>query len=359
MLKHIIHNHKKLLNKEKAEQFEGLIQKQTQKLQRYFKRYRKPVVLDIILSEDDRQYHMTLNLNMRSGPVIVKRKNSDLRALTHDAFDSLKNRITETLEKERKEHLYTKRKQRSEHFDELMGYLRETRETADRNTFEALLKRGVPGLRNYLDRRVKQTNTAAGEDTGLRVDDLAGELYTRIYDRFGDHPEEAGSRLSWMYGQADSFMEEKLTENDLLETSGTPDDARTGIPQEPEFTYSVDAEGELVPVDELDDPVFIHNMYNIEDIFTENPDEAEEMRLKVDERMTRDGFHHLVSSELATQPFFKRSVFDLYIIDRFEADEIADIKDCSSKEVEQALLEVRTYLKERIRSRIKSEEVAP
>lgn len=350
MLKHVIHNHKKILNEGVADNFEKTIHEQTEKLRRFFKRYRKPVILEVILSHDDRKYHITTKLNMRSGPLIIKRKAVDLWPLTREVFDVLRKEITETLKKERHEYLYKRKERQVRRFGEMLSQLEETHREDDRDTFGYLFKSGIPGLRNYLNRRLRQVGITSDAGEELNVDELINELYLRVYDRFGELPKEQPKMLSWLFNMADALLEEKLRENDLLETGDVTFNAEQYDWEEPETSFSIDAEGELVPLEEFDDPVYLHNMYQVEDIFSDKRDEAEYIRQQIDKKMTREEFHNRVSAELIRLPFFKRSVFDLYILDRFDRAEIAEIKKCTEDEIDRALIEARSLLRERIRN---------
>lgn len=355
MLNYNIHNHKKLLGDIAAEGFEDTIEKSIKQLQKLFKRYSKPVTVEVILTEDGRQYVITLEINLKSGPIVVKRSGFELYPVLKDAFSTLRKQIISRLSKERKEHLYKRKERQVSTLADLVQHLDETYESDDKVTFEHLFKSGIPGLYNYFARRLRQTRLKDLKDDSLSIDNLINELYLRVYDQFGDHPEGQQDLLGWIYQIADDILEEKLKEQEPEEPKVDPEELRKQEYEELQQAFSVDVEGQPTMLDEFDDPAFIHNLYDVEDIFADNPDESSRIQQQVDETMFRNEFHDHILEELSRQSLFHRSVFDLYALEKFDAEEIAEIKNCKVEEVNEAILNTRTYLKEKVRSWLKVE----
>ncbi len=355
MLKYNIHNHKKLLGEIAAEGFEEAIEKSIRQLEKLFKRYSKPVTVEVILTEDGRQYVITLEINLKTGPVVVKRSGFELYPLLKEAVATLRKQIISRLSKERKEHLYKRKERQVATLGDLVQHLDETYETDDKVTFEHLFKSGIPGLYNYFARRLRQTRLKDQKDDSLSIDNLINELYLRVYDQFGDHPKDQQELLGWIYQIADDILEEKLKEQGTDEPAADSEELRKQEYEELQQTFSVDAERQPTMLDEFDDPAFIHNLYNVEDIFTDNPDEAGRIQQQVDEVMSRNEFHDHILEELSRQSLFHRSVFDLYVLEKFDMEEIAEIKNSTVDEINEVILNTRTYLKEKVRSWLKVE----
>ncbi len=350
MLNHRIHNHQKLLSEIVADNFEKLIEELSSNLKKLFKRYTKLSTLEIILSEDGGQYNVTLEINLKSGPLIVKRSDTDLDKITRDAFKTLKREVISALQKERRDHLRARKANHSRQIVEIEKHLDESYRSSDKLTFEQLFKAGIPGLRSYIERKLFQVNQTGSSDDTFKTDNVINDLFLRVYDQFDDHPRKDEELLAWVYKQADELIEQKLKERDVPETisnGGATSSVRTS-----------DNSEEYELIDEFDSALYLHNMYDLEDIFADNPEEAERMEELLDLAINREEFHQKILGELSTQPMFNRAVFDLYSLEKFDETEIAEMKKTTEKEVQDALRNTRTYLKERIRSWAKSPEAA-
>lgn len=358
MLNYRIHNHKKLLSDIVAEDYEKLVYELTTNLKKLFKRYSKPTSLEIILSEDGGQFNLTLEINLKSGPVIVKRSGSELDQITKNAFYTLKREIISALQKERREHLRERKARQARQLIEIEKHLDESYQQSDKLTFEQLFKAGIPGLKSYLDRRLHQAQQLGMPKNTITGDMVINDLNKRIYDKFSDHPKRDDELLAWVYQEADNLLEEMLKEKNILEPESgieTLKHLQTGSIKEEDAT---DTEADELPIDEIESASYLHNLYDLQDIFADNPEEADRLEDPLDLLLNREEFHERVLNELGTQPFFNRAVFDLYTLEKFDENEIAEMKNCSAKEVKDALRNTRTFLKERIRSWAKSPEEA-
>lgn len=350
MLKYKIHNHKKLLSELVAENYEKQIEEHTANLKKLFKRYSKIASLEVILSEDGGKYNVTLEINLKSGPRVVKRRGDEVDQITRDAFATLKREIISTLQKERRQHLRKRKQRQARQLVELEKHLDESYQQSDNLTFEQLFKAGIPGLKGYVNRRLHQAVHLGMDESAITADEVINDLYLRVYNKFSNHPKQDEQLLAWVYKEADQLLEEKLKEKDILEADIDYDTLKNREIRSLQEHYAVDAEGELTPLDEFDDPGYLHNLYDLQDIFNDNPDEAHRIKNELDLMINREELHERILEELSRQPFFNRGVFDLFVLEKFGEEEIAEIKSCSVRDVEDALRNTRTFLKERIRS---------
>lgn len=349
MLRHVIRNHRKLLSDSAAQSFETLIEKRVQRLKRLLQNYHKPVTLEFHLSYDGRLYHLAASLNLRSKHIYVRESAHKPAEMIPALFKRLRQNIIEVLRRERKDHVY-KRKERhltgvAEYVHELDSYF----EQKQQELFTNLIKTNVQNIRNYIRRRVQFAEyTGAVEKGSVSVEDLIQELCERLYLRYAAHPLDPEQFMRWIYTEADAMLAERLQEEEFERQLILPLEEIIAQREIDTDSFSIDAEGELVPFDEFDDPSYTHNTYQTTDIF-EDIAVAESIEDQLDERPKSESIHSLVSKELARLPEYKRSIFDLHVLEDLAIEDIAVIKNTSPKVVQQTIDEVRDKIQKAIR----------
>ena len=113
-----------------------------------------------------------------------------------------------------------------------------------------------------------------------------------------------------------------------------------------EESFTVDAENEIIPLEEIDGYEEMTDMYSAEDLIY-----GEDENSLLDEitlRINQEEINALIEKELAKLPVFKRTIMDLYLVNQMTVQEIAGIKQISDTEVEAVIREVNTGLKRKL-----------
>ena len=167
-----------LLPEQTQEPFREYIEKKKSGIERFFKRYKKPITLEIHISElKNNHYSISFLIQMKESPVYVRETGSQPIDLATQLFQKIKRTVARQLKKERKEYLY---KRKNRHISSISDYteeLEEIRSTKDQESFNQLLKRILPNIKDYVNRRVKMAELQRLiERREYKEDDLVDEI---------------------------------------------------------------------------------------------------------------------------------------------------------------------------------------
>ena len=118
---------------------------------------------------------------------------------------------------------------------------------------------------------------------------------------------------------------------------------------EMEEKYIVDADGDLVMEEDLEDISYYTKPYTLKDVFVDATEEV--MTEKLDKELNDEQIHRHIEMVLHKMSEPMRTSFQLFTDHRFEPEEIAKIKKISLKEVQWFLEDARKNLKRSISKR--------
>lgn len=117
--------------------------------------------------------------------------------------------------------------------------------------------------------------------------------------------------------------------------------------------FSTDGDGDLMMLEEFDDPSYPKYEYRLADVFVEeNPEEA--WIEKLNRELSGPELHEYIDMVLHRLPTPMRSIYDLAVNQRFKPYEIAKIKQISVYQVEQYLAQARKSLQISLRKRFEN-----
>jgi RNA polymerase sigma factor (sigma-70 family) len=240
---------------------------------------------------------------------------------------------------------------------ELQAYLTDVlpqllsiKEEGDRSKFNALMLKLLPGVRQYLGRRLQRARKNGLLPAGkYQLADFVDELFIWAYDHIQEVTQGEDLQL-WLFRKADEILDDALVEEDFDNTFfDNIDDYSQQEWAAMEERISTDGDGDLVLEEELDDPSYPKYDYVLSDVFVD--DREEELIDRISQQMRADEIHRHIDLILHRLPAVQQTVFELAVNQRFTPEEIAAVKQISIGEVEDYLAEVRQRLRLSFRSR--------
>jgi len=234
---------------------------------------------------------------------------------------------------------------------EHVSALDQTRSTDNFSEFKSLLTDLLPELHRYIVRRLNIAHATGLIHTKvLNPQEIIDAAYIELYERFSDKPESAEFLRTWAYRIADETLDRELNEVAYEEERLVDvDNIEQMELSELEEKYSIDADGELVMMDELDDISYNPELYEshliLEDV---SPLQSIDDMIEANDKQI---VHAEIRKLLIMLPEQERSIFDLYWLGGLEMEQIADIKNISTARAEEILKMVTRKVKEKLEIR--------
>ncbi|MFW6275346.1 MAG: hypothetical protein ACOC2M_01780 [bacterium] len=342
-MKYILNNVKCLKDKNLEWRTKQLIKKQTSRLSGITNSYHKPVTVNIFFNHiDNVTFQVSSVIVLREHVVYLKERSSHIEAAIHRLFDKLKLVLTRKIQKEKKDYLYQRKRTRLKNFHENLQNLQDLRQEITKETFKKFTKILLHDVSRYIKRRIRTTELTTELKKGtFKIQDLLDELFLVVYDRFNEIPAEKDKITVWLYKKADEQINDKLKEyqfnnEKLVRLENVLGKELKSFDEQ----FTVDADEEIIPMEELEDFIPKPNDYSLYDLlFDENEDSLiEDLTLK----LNQDKIQKIIHLQLAKLPEKERTVIDLFLIDQFAEEEIAEIKGLTKEEV-------RTIIEENIK----------
>ncbi|HER08782.1 MAG TPA: hypothetical protein ENO20_07705 [Bacteroides sp.] len=348
-MKCIIHNEKSIISEHERLKARAIVDRQIERMGKITRNYPKTVVADLYFNAADKNnYIVSAVVNLKGEMVYIKEKGPNVESLLHALFDRMRLTVSKKIHKERKAFLYKRKNQQYESFMDHLAELQELRREEDKTIFNQLLKIILDDVSGYMRRRIKSAEMTTAIRRGkFKIQELLDELYVRIYDKFDQIPAGEQQIRTWLYYLADEILEEKFRELEFEETHFEQLDKLVDAEYRSlEESFTVDAENEIIPLEEIDGYEEMTDMYSAEDLIYGEDENSflDEITL----RINQEEIHALIEKELAKLPVFKRTIMDLYLVNQMTVQEIAGIKQISDTEVEAVIREVNTGLKRKL-----------
>jgi DNA-directed RNA polymerase specialized sigma24 family protein/ribosome-associated translation inhibitor RaiA len=343
-----VHNIKTLENKNDRNRAQKIIRKQILRLEHIEGNYPKPIRVNIYFNRSDRiNYVVSCIIKMKEGVVFVKEKGQNTEAIIHGVFDRLKVALNKKINKERKEYLRKFKNKHSEVFNEYLSELQELRNSDTRPAFNELLKILLSDVAKYVKRRIKSAEMTTAIHRGkFKKQEILDEIYLHLYDHFNEIPDDEGYTKIWLYQIADQIMEEKFKEIEfekehIERLSEIVESEYASMDEE----YTVDAEEEIIPIEELDE-YESHSDLSMATILCQEDEDSllDELTLKINRRdITRS-----IEKELTKLPVFERTIMEFFLINQMTINEISEIKRIPAPEIEQVIDRVGREIKQKL-----------
>lgn len=223
----------------------------------------------------------------------------------------------------------------------------------EQHQFNETMEQILPDVNSYIARNlsaaVRNGNLPSGKYT---VEDFTDELYLRTYDQISEVEDEKELH-PWLFKKADELLEERISEEAQDELFFENIDNYTREEwNRMQTAFGVDGEGELLLLEEFDDPSYPLYEYQLSDAFLEeNPEEK--WLEALNEELGDAQIHQHIDMVLHRLPARVRSVYDLAVNQRFKPYEIAKIKRISVYQVEKYVKQAKESIQKSLESRYK------
>lgn len=343
-----IHNAKSIENKDCRNKARKIINRQILRVRNIAGNYPKPLLLNIYFNKSDRvNYVVSCTIKMKEGMVYVKEKGDNIESILHVVFDKLKVVLNKKINKERKEYLRKYKSKQHLIFNEYLPELQELKKTDTRDTFNQLLKILLSDVAKYVRRRIKSAEMTTAINKGrFKRQEILDDIYLQVYDQLDEIPGDQGNTRIWLYRIADHIMEDHFKEIDFerknierLTEIVSSEYARM------EEEYTVDAEEEIIPLEELDEYESQSDLSMATMLYDEDENSIlDELTLKINKR----DIQILIEKELAKLPVFERTVMDFYLTNQMSVEEIAEIKNIPVWDIENVTSRICQDLKQKL-----------
>ncbi len=331
------------------EEILGLINEQVRKLEKLVANKRESMELNIHVKPDGaRQCQARLMLQDGKQKIMVKGQGENGLDALSDSFKAMRASVKKMLRKERKQFTRDKQQRQYEAYAQIAQNLVEARQQSDHERFSGMLHQAFPALKAYLKRRIRQ----AEKYRSLRLragsaEDLSDELYLRLYDSYRLHIAGKEEFLTWLYREADRLLNEKLNESVNEEAGDDIEALRKKERRSMEEAFVMDADGEFMMSEELDDPTYAFYMKK----YLEQPhdfhfiiDEEDKLLDSIEEDSEGKELDERVNRILSALPILKQEIYELYYLEDLNTAQIALVKEITEEEVKDLITEVREYI---------------
>ena len=306
-MRYIIHNKNLLENKDQQTFFEEEVQNKLKLLEPVLVNYSKEPVPEIFINKiSDHDYRIDVSLPLKDKPLFLEEKGSKPVAVVNNLLDKLRYQVKKRLQKERREHLYKRKTRQAETIGQYLNNLVKEKEKADKKAFIQQLQKSIPHLQNYLHRRLRVTHAISIiKKKQVSLQELTDELYLRIYEKFWVRPAQNELFLPWVYRLADDLIEEMLDEAEFhklyIEQLERLEEQEYRLMKE---EFSADAEGELLMLEEFDDPSYRDYQYHLTDVVSENSED--ELLDRIEASLEEEEIKQKIGKALTGSPFLKK-----------------------------------------------------
>jgi len=227
------------------------------------------------------------------------------------------------------------------------------RKENQQDQFNKTMRQILPSISGYIARRlsaaVKNGHLPSGK---YKVEDFTDELYLKAFEQIREVEDEE-KLLPWLFKKADELLEDTMTEEERNEFFFENIDNYTQAEWKQMGTdFSTGGDGELMLLEEFDDPSYPNYEYQLADVFVEESPE-EKWLDNLNKSMSDAEIHQHIDMVLHRLPAPMRSVYDLSVNQRFEPYEIAKIKRISVYQVERYLNQAQSSIRTSIEKRFK------
>lgn len=221
--------------------------------------------------------------------------------------------------------------------------LSEMRRRRDRNAFDKIIEGRLSGIRRYVSRRIDRA-----EKNGLlpkgqyQTSDIINQLYVMAYDHF-DEVLDQSNLYKWLFEKADGLLEDAIIEKEFQEAFFEDVEKYSKKEWEKlEERYTVDAGGDLVMEEDLDEHISTKNDYVENEAFVEELEEG--LITKLQNEYDADDIDKHIDTVLLMMPDDMSRVFELYINQGFNLAQTSEISKISYDQTDNFLKQAKKSL---------------
>lgn len=224
-------------------------------------------------------------------------------------------------------------------------------DTTGQANFRDQLRRMVPKVQQYLARRLSMAYLTGALSKGIiSPTEIVNRVYLELFIQFEGAVSIAEDWEVMVYQVTDQVLDKEIAERDFERRHfiGLQHFEQWEL-SDFEEKFTIDADGELVMVEDLEDISIHQKVYDAEAVFIKEDENIEKAFLEQDKKT----LHLLIKRELLSLTEKERSIFDLYWLGGLDIDRIAKIKMLEKDSIEKMLKKVTLKVKESLESRWK------
>lgn len=227
----------------------------------------------------------------------------------------------------------------------------ELKANKDRENFNKLINSVLPTLKTYIHKRLSiAVKKGQIPENKYKLDDFVTELYIAAYD----HIEEVKTDrflYPWFIKKIDEIFKDTFVDEEFDDFFFKNIDDFTEVEwKEMEEKYWVDADGDLIMEEDLDDSLYQDHSYDLADVFTFN--DEDKLIQSINDKMKASAINKTINLLTFKLPLNLRSVFELKTIYSFSYKEISRIKQIPVEEVIELLRTAKENLKSGIKKQL-------
>ena len=229
---------------------------------------------------------------------------------------------------------------RVEHaFQDLIQFKKEE----NKELFNKQLIKILPAVKKYINRRLN-TAIRKGHFTKnkYQADDFIDQLFIEIYEHV-DEVKKSKDFYLWLFKKTDELLGDIIVEEEFndfffknIDTYSKPEW------DEMAENFSIDGDGDLLMVEELDDISYNHNEYTLNHVFIE--DDEIELTKKLDKTLHDDDVNKHIKMVLHNLPLPMQTVFELANQQHLNFEEIAELESITYSKVKKLLDDAKKAL---------------
>lgn len=243
---------KKILGEEGLSKlFENAVKYKLPKIENKLKNYTKPAKLNIYLKKEaDGLFQIKTTVRLGDKDLVANTQSENPVAAVNNLLDNLASQIQKELPKIRKEHLF-KRKRHVNRIGELLAKAEENKAVSI-ETFNETIISLIPTLKSYILNYLVEHGL--NKKSELTVPELFDEIYLMLYNDITERPTDETRVLGWIFSKAKKWLDNYLEQTSNT-SRGNIDIQSLGMQElsSLEEKFTMDADGELVMFEDLDD----------------------------------------------------------------------------------------------------------
>lgn len=224
------------------------------------------------------------------------------------------------------------------------------KEEKNKASFNEELLKIFPEVRKFINRRLYAATKRGCFPIGkYKADDFLNQLFIEVYDNIETLKDDKNFYL-WIFKKTNELLEDIIIEeefNDLFFKN--IDDYSKPEWDAMEEEFSTDGDGDLVMLEELDDVSYNHHDYTLNHVFIE--DKKKKFIDKIDKDLNKEALDRHIEMVLYNLTLPMQTVFELATQHEFNLEEIALVRNCTVKEVENLLEEARAVIEKSLFNR--------
>lgn len=342
----------------KLNELQALLEKSFNRLKKYLKKYRRPINVEVHIKKTGAgSYMISFVTNLRKKPLIVKEKDKDILRAASLGFESFKNNLVKQLSLEKRHAVRRIKLEDFDRYEELKEPLNILKKEEEKEVFVSLLKKVLPGLKGFIRRRIKQAHISRTLRLKAEKDaDLIDELYFRLYDNYTGHLYDFTEFQKWVYTEAGQLLNEIVHyEQSRMEPNFSVEQILKTTTRDLSEEYSREADGGFIMMEEFDDPAYLaedmaqrEGLHDYYQIFTDGDETEMKILQKTEDDLSLEELETNIHGLLINLPKFKQNIFDLYMFEHLEIEEIAGIMEMDSEKIRFVIDEVKAVIRESI-----------